>query len=388
MQNQTQNYIDNLVEDLKLAHKVINSGKLNRFGCKIPVRSNLNLDSFEQLLQGYHDIEIIEWLRFGFSISRDENADPPTLATINPSGANQYPSDIIDYLQKEVQLGVTIGPFIIPPFLGNIGISPLNTRVKCDTSKRRVILDLSFPPGKSVNDAIDKDTYCGQPIKLQYPSIDDMARCVAEPGTTCLLYKCDLSRFFRQILTCPQDWCLLGMHWQNLLYFDKFFLMGLRSAAFCQRVTNAVVYIHKSFDYWIINYLDDFGSAETECKAWQSFWCLCHILSSIGIKEAEEKVCPPSPRMEFLGNVVDAKNMTLEVSKKRMLEIQNELDKWLVTDRATCKQLESIIGKLSFISNCVRAGHVSIARLINLLTGFPKVGKYTVPAETKKYFIW
>ena len=115
-------------------------------------------------MQGYHDIEIIEWLHFRFSTSRDENADPPTLATINHSGANQYPSDIIDYLQKEVQLGVTIGPFIIPPFLGNIGISPLNTRVKCDTSKRRVILDLSFPPGKSVNDAIDKDTYCGQPL--------------------------------------------------------------------------------------------------------------------------------------------------------------------------------------------------------------------------------
>ena len=216
-----------------------------------------------------------------------------------------------------------------------------------------------------------------------------MARWVAELGTTCLLYKCDLSRFFRQIPTCPKDWCLLGMHWQNLLYFDKFFPMGLRSAAFCcQRVTNAVVYIHKSYDYWSINYLDDFGSAEAEYKAWQSFWCLRQILTSVGIQEAEEKVCPPSPQMEFLSNIVDARNMMLEVSEQRMEQIQNELDNWLVIDRATRKQLESIIGKLSFIANCVWAGRVFIARLINLLTGFLKVGKYTIPTETKKDFIW
>ena len=53
-----------------------------------------------------------------------------------------------------------------------------------------------------------------------------------------------------------------------------------------------------------------------------------------------------------------------------------------------CKQLESLIGKLSFVSNCVRAGRVFISRLINTLSGFPKIGTHTLPREIRKDIIW
>ena len=52
-----------------------------------------------------------------------------------------------------------IGPFDKNPFPGHFKISPLNTVSKKDTLERRVILDLSFPAGNSVNDFISKDNY-------------------------------------------------------------------------------------------------------------------------------------------------------------------------------------------------------------------------------------
>ena len=150
-----------------------------------------------------------------------------------------------------------------------------------------MILDLSFPPGHSVNDAIDKDYYCGLPIKLTYPSTDDIVKRIIELKGKCLLFKHDLSRFFRQVPLCPLDWSLAGMRWKDLLFFDKFFPMGLRSAAYCcQEVTNLVTFVHTCLQYWSINYLDDFGGAETPEVAWESFQCLGKILMIMGIDKA------------------------------------------------------------------------------------------------------
>ena len=80
--------------------------------------------------------------------------------------------------------------------------------------------------------------------------------------------------------------------------------------------------------------------------------------------------------------------MTLEVSLTRMNEINQELDNWLHKSRVSCKEVESIIGKLSFIANCVQAGRVFIARLLNTLSGLPQKGRHTLNNEFKKDIAW
>ena len=175
------------------------------------------------------------------------------------------------------------------------------------------------------------------------------------------------------------------MRWRNLLYFDKFFPMGLRSVAYCcQRVTNAIAFTHHDLGYWSLNYLDDFGSAEPAHVAWSLYWCLGEILKRIGVQEAEQKACAPSPRMEFLGNIFDVIKMIIEILGDRLIKINNELETWLLMESSTRKQLESLIGKLSFISNCVCAGRVFISRMINALSGFPRFGKRPVGLEVRK----
>ena len=52
--------------DIMLAHKVIDSGLPNRWGCRIPMHSNWRLEKFSELLgTDYDNLEIIEWLRYG-----------------------------------------------------------------------------------------------------------------------------------------------------------------------------------------------------------------------------------------------------------------------------------------------------------------------------------
>ena len=70
------------IESIMLAHRVIKSGIPNWLGCRIPVKSHWNLPMFEQLLQNYNDREVLEWLKYGFPISRADTAPIQCLPTV------------------------------------------------------------------------------------------------------------------------------------------------------------------------------------------------------------------------------------------------------------------------------------------------------------------
>ena len=380
---------EEFLQDVILANKVIRSGKPNRFGCRVQVRSNFNFDKVEQMLEDYHDKDLIEWLKYGFSISRDDDADDPTPNTVNHLGATLFPESIDAYIEKEIRLGATMGPFTIPPFLSRIGISPLSTRPKKDSSERRVILDLSFPETKSVNSGINKDFYCGKPVKLTYPTIDTLAKRISEIGRDCRVWKKDLRRFFRQLPLCPRDYSLIGYRWRSVLFFDKSVPMGLRSATYAaQKTTDSVVYVHKNRGFWSTNYLDDFGSAEERNIAKASYDEMGNILQDFGIEESKEKAVEPTTRMEFLGNTVDTVKMSIEVSQNRMDELLHLIGIWKRKQSYTKKQLQSLIGKLSFVTNCVRAGRIFISRLISQLSNFSDNGRAQIGDEILQDLQW
>ena len=182
---------------------------------------------------------------------------------------------------------------------------------------------------------------------------------------------------------------LIGFRWCNLLFFDKVVPMGLRSAAYiCQRVTNAVVYAHRQFGYWSINYLDDFGSAEKAEDAWSSYNLLGHILTAVGVEEVMQKAVPPMTRMEFLGNTVDTIKKTIEVSDSRKIELMELISTWENKTFFNKKQLQSLIGKLSFVTNCVRPGRIFVSRLLQSLKQCSDSTKYSVDSEIMKDLQW
>jgi hypothetical protein len=96
----------------------------------------------------------------------------------------------LNYLKKEASYGAIIGPFKNNPFVNELKISPLNTVTKRDSPERRVILDLSFPSGKSVNDHISKEFYLGEKVELSYPNVDDLVGIIKDKGpVVCFLKK-------------------------------------------------------------------------------------------------------------------------------------------------------------------------------------------------------
>ena len=165
--------------------------------------------------------------------------------------------------------------------------------------------------------------------------------------------------------------------------------MGSRSAAYCCRcTTNAITYIYHNHGFDDVNYLDDLGAAEVDSRAEEAYDCLGWILDTIGIDESKGKAMPPAFVIVFLGILINAITMMLEITEERRKEIRNLLQQWMEKRSASLIELQSLIGKLSFVCSTVCAGRVFISRLINQIHKYPKNGNRRLNKDMKMDIAW
>ena len=168
-----------------------------------------------------------------------------------------------------------MGPFSEHP-IKNAHFSPFMTRFKPNSSNRRVIIDLTWPKGFSMNDGVEKNGYMGSEFKLTFPTLDDLTQRLVKLGKGAHIYKVDVSRAFRHLKVDPYDYELLGLTWRGT-YVDTCLPFGTRhSSQFFQRTSDAVRHIMRQMNYDIINYIDDFLGYGTPSVADASF----HTLTS------------------------------------------------------------------------------------------------------------
>ena len=147
-------------------------------------------------------------MQHGFPLDFDRSRS--LIATYdNHASATKFPEHIDKYLAAEIEYGAILGPFKEYPFPCHV--SPFLTREKPHSENMRVILDLSFPVGQSVNDGVSKDKYLNTYFELNYPSVDTIVNSLKSLGPGALLYKIDISRAFRHIRIDPGDLDLLGI---------------------------------------------------------------------------------------------------------------------------------------------------------------------------------
>ena len=380
-------------QQLAIIETVMKPGQYNYQGCKIPVNMKWNVELLDSLLLNYIDKDITQFLRYRFPIEHSDDAQLE-MGGKNHMGAVQYPEHVNKYIQKEVEMGGTIGPFESIPFSGKVGISPLSTRAKKDSESRSIIMDCSWPIGFAVNDGMDKDWYLGEPVNLKYPTVDTVVRYTFQlgsknPTNRVFYWKEDMDRAFRQLNAYPKLVPLLGYHWQGQYFFDLVLVMGCKISPYLmQRTTNIISYILRSLSYFIQNYVDDFIGAEYEDRVQQAHKTFLRLLKNIGASRAETKSVPPTQIIEFLGNLFNATDLTPGITQNRKVEIMRELTKWKHRQVTNRKQMESLVGKLQFISGCVRPGRLFVSRLLNEMKGMKNGQWYRLTDQARKDIQW
>ena len=306
----------------------------------------------------------------------------------NNSSALANPDALSAALNLEVARGHTAGPFPSPP-LTPFRCNPLGARTKPDGSVR-IILDLSQPDGRSVNDNIDRASF-----SIQYITMDQAVAALFAAGPRgALMAKADLKHAFRLLPVRPDQWWLLGFSWRGQYYFDVRVPFGLRSACaifsdLAQVLRDAVSY-HSS-NPLVFNYLDDFfffsPAGSPRCAAsYETFLSLCHTCS---FPVAQDKCEPPSTCMELLGCVLNTADLTISLPSRKVQGIVTALRSVRSARKVRQRDLLSLVGKLVHATKCIPAGRSFFRRLLDTAHTVKRPHHWvTLTGDTKRDLDW
>ena len=217
------------MEDLKIFDRRLPRGGEGHLPEKFArIVTPLRSESWALHLSELPDRECAEYvlrgLGEGFRIGFDYENCSWRGAQSNMLSARQNAQVIDEYLRVEREKGRVVGP--ADPEQCRIQVNRFGVIPKShQPGKWRLIVDLSYPEGASVNDGIDP-ALCS----LSYTSVDWAVKLIVAAGRGSLLAKLDLESAYRMIPVHPDDRPLLGMKWRGSYLLDTALSFGLRSA--------------------------------------------------------------------------------------------------------------------------------------------------------------
>ena len=149
---------------------------------------------------------IVNGIRYGFKVGFNYSQTCRRSKKNLPS-CREQPQVINDYLAVECAEGRVLGP-LEPNNLPYIHTSHIGVIPKSTPGKWRLITDMSFPEGSSVNDGIS-EKFCS----LSYVGVQDAIQGILTYGKGALLAKVDIRNAYRVVPIHPDDWWLMGMYW-------------------------------------------------------------------------------------------------------------------------------------------------------------------------------
>ena len=176
------------------------------------------------------------------------------------------------------------------------------------------------------------------------------------------------------------------------------FVWGCRHAGLNgQRVSNAVSHIHRTLgvrnhdtSFNILNYSDDYAGCEvTFDSAELSFSSLSTLLSELGLQESVDKAVAPSTTMTYLGVEFDSVKMEMRIGDEKCLDLRSELSSGSQRTVATKQEIQSILGKLMWVSRAVKHSRSFVNRIISEVKKLQsQKQKTTLSLEIRKDFLW
>lgn len=316
-------------------------------------------------LDGYEKKDyILDGFTNGFRVGY--TGHPASIVYKNHKSATQQPETIKDYIAKEIEAGRIIGPLNSLP--SNFHCAPIGVVPKKEKDEYRVIHDLSYPEGQSINDFIPPEH-----TAVSYQSVYDAVKMLVEVGDGAYMSKTDIQKAFRIIPIHPDDQHLFCMVWEDQCYMDLAMQMGCSSACqIFQAFSDAIKWIAEyKLKIPNVNYLDDFMLGSKTRKLGDSnLKIFLQMCDDIGVPISEKKTFGPETKMTFLGIEIDTIKRQVRLPLEKVQRCVTEIEDLISRKKARLKKLQSIIGLLNFACQVVLPGRAFLRRLINLTIGY------------------
>ena len=94
---------------------------------------------------------------------------------------------------------------------------------------------------------------------------------------------------------------------------------------------------------------------------------LGHLLQELGLEVSHHKTVAPSTQVICLGILVDTTKYTLSIPKNKLMEIKKIIALWQHKKYCSKTQLQSLLGSLLYITECVRYSRFFLNMILHTL---------------------
>jgi len=191
----------------------------------------LKTAGWKRLTAKFQDQEVIAAIlsvcqygaRIGYCGQRTAPTIYPNLPTVDQNAA--IVTQEIESEMRRGRLEVYLNRASLPR---HYTASPLGLTDKSDGSKRR-IHHLSYPTGSAYSIKYGIPEEYGA---IRNSTLEDAIQAVQDLGKECSFIKRDFESAFRHVPISPLDSPLLGFHWENTFYAQRYLPFGLRTAPY------------------------------------------------------------------------------------------------------------------------------------------------------------
>ena len=118
---------------------------------------------------------------------------------------------------------------------------------------------------------------------------------------------------------------------------------------------------------------------------------MANLLEDLGLEESKEKYHPPSTSMPYLGVQFDSERMTMSIPPDKLQELREDVNLWTRKTTSTKKTLQQLLGKLFWVSKCVKFSRTFMCRLLlqlRAMNQYPENKKIKLTEDCKLDIKW
>ena len=120
-------------------------------------------------------------------------------------------------------------------------------------------------------------------------------------------------------------------------------------------------------NFHVTNYIDDIIGHSVCSEAMKSFNYLKKLLLDLGFEISEKKLVTPSTKVTCRGVDINSENFTVSITQEKLEDILNLCKIWTTKTNCTKRELQSLLGKLLYITKCVKSSMFFLNRMLDLL---------------------
>ena len=120
----------------------------------------------------------------------------------------------------------------------------------------------------------------------------------------------------------------------------------------------------------------------------QTYSRLQELLAELGLTVSAKKLVPPSTQVACLRILADTVQCTVSVPPDKLHSIKQLCHSWSNKSTCTKKELQSLLGSLLYVVNCIKYARVFLNRMLHLLRLNYNVKKIVINDEFKKDLNW